>query len=227
MFYYLGRKYRLAQYYPQPTHDRIIEPFAGSAAYSLHADNWQREVTLVELDPRTVAAWRYLLRASVSDVQGLPDVRTGERLSDYQLSHEEQCLMGFAINPGASQRSNTVTRFSRWAAQKKYICENIHKVKHWTLIEGDYRTAPDVRATWFIDPPYYRSGKFYMTNTVNYEELRVFVHQRRGQRIVCEQEGATWLPFRELRTERATRGRASVEMVWMSNTRRVLKKRKP
>ena len=35
------------------------------------------------------------------------------------------------------------------------------KVRHWRIIEGDYRDAPDVAATWFVDPPYQDKGKHY------------------------------------------------------------------
>lgn len=36
MFYYYGAKNLLSRYYPEPKHDIIIEPFAGSAAYSCY-----------------------------------------------------------------------------------------------------------------------------------------------------------------------------------------------
>ena len=36
MFYYYGRKKQIAKYYPEPKYDTIVEPFAGSAAYSLY-----------------------------------------------------------------------------------------------------------------------------------------------------------------------------------------------
>ena len=41
MFYYYGRKKQIIRHYPSPNYDTIIEPFAGSAAYSLYKDNWQ------------------------------------------------------------------------------------------------------------------------------------------------------------------------------------------
>ena len=50
MFYYYGRKKQMAKHYPSPNYDTIIEPFAGSAAYSLFGDNWQKNVILIEKD---------------------------------------------------------------------------------------------------------------------------------------------------------------------------------
>ena len=44
MFYYYGRKKQIAKYYPKPNFNTIIEPFAGSAAYSLHNDNWKKNM---------------------------------------------------------------------------------------------------------------------------------------------------------------------------------------
>lgn len=219
MFYYLGRKQRIAHLYPQPEYARIVEPFAGSAAYSMHGDNWQLDVTLVELDSNTMSVWRYLQAAERSDILALPDVQPGEKLSDFALlSEPERWLMRYAINPGSSQRSNVVTRFSRWHVQKPEVARNLHKIKHWTLIEGDYRVAPDVEATWFIDPPYHRSGRFYMTNDLHYPEVAAFACSRRGQVVVCEQDGADWLPFIALRDERSARGTSSREVVWLADT---------
>lgn len=36
MFYYYGRKKQIAKHYPAPNFEAIVEPFAGSASYSLH-----------------------------------------------------------------------------------------------------------------------------------------------------------------------------------------------
>ena len=44
MFYYYGRKKQIAKCYPKPNFNTIIEPFAGSAAYSLHNDNWKKNM---------------------------------------------------------------------------------------------------------------------------------------------------------------------------------------
>lgn len=44
MFYYYGRKKQLAKLYPKPNYSVIIEPFAGSAAYSLFDENWKKKL---------------------------------------------------------------------------------------------------------------------------------------------------------------------------------------
>jgi site-specific DNA-adenine methylase len=42
MWSYYGGKSKIVQYYPDPKYDTIIEPFAGSAQYSLYGDNWKK-----------------------------------------------------------------------------------------------------------------------------------------------------------------------------------------
>lgn len=72
-------------------------------------------------------------------------------------------------------------------------------ISHWQLTEGDYTAAPDIEATWFIDPPYNcPAGRFYQVGALDYAALATWCQSRQGQVIVCEQAGATWLPFQPL-----------------------------
>ena len=61
---------------------------------------------------------------------------------------------------------------------------------------GDQRQAPDIEATWFIDPPYQgvKKGHKHGADTIDFDELAERVMTRRGQVIVCEGP-STWLPF--------------------------------
>lgn len=202
MFYYLGRKKAVSRHYPGPRHDLVIEPFAGSAAYSLHGGHWQRRVVLNDLNPMVVRAWGYLKQASEQDILALPVPERGQRLSAIRtLSEVERWLIAQHINPGADQRSDVVTGFSRWPVGKKYIAANLHKVRHFEIREGEYHTSladlEDEPATWFVDPPYAGIG-YYRTNTVDYAALGAWCRERRGQVVVCERQGAEWLPFRPL-----------------------------
>ena len=61
MFYYYGRKKQIAKHYPEPSYDTIVEPFAGSAAYSLYGNHWKRRVILVEKDDRVSQIWKWLI----------------------------------------------------------------------------------------------------------------------------------------------------------------------
>lgn len=199
MFYYYGRKKQIAKHYPQPSHPIIIEPFAGSAAYSLHEDNWKNEVILMELNKPVVDLWKYLQAASVGDIAGLPDVKEGDMLDSFGLSDEERLLLSVHVIPGATSPRNKVGKFSRWPAGKKYILENIHKIKHWQINHGDYRQLENIKATWFIDPPYKKAGKHYTSSTMDYTSLADWVKSRDGQIIACEgQEHGNYLPFEPL-----------------------------
>jgi hypothetical protein len=60
MFSYYGSKSKIVDYYPPPKYKRIIEPFAGSARYSLKY--WQNDVLLVDKYPVIVEVWNYLLK---------------------------------------------------------------------------------------------------------------------------------------------------------------------
>ncbi len=44
--------------YPPPKFDKIIEPFAGSARYSLKY--WQKDVTLIDKYEVIVRTWKWL-----------------------------------------------------------------------------------------------------------------------------------------------------------------------
>ena len=57
MFSYYGSKSKIVDYYPPPKHKRIIEPFAGSARYSLKY--FDREINLYDKYPIVIEVWHY------------------------------------------------------------------------------------------------------------------------------------------------------------------------
>lgn len=72
-FGYYGGKYRNARkHYPRPAYGTIVEPFAGSAGYSVRYPD--RRVILCEKDPKVAAVWRYLLAVSPTEILAIPDV---------------------------------------------------------------------------------------------------------------------------------------------------------
>ena len=84
-------------------------------------------------------------------------------------------------------------------------------------IWADYRTAPDVEATWFIDPPYQAVKRGYHSN-IDYDALAKWCRSRKGLVIVCEQAGATWLPFKPLVSIKGTNNKVSTEAVWIQRS---------
>ena len=137
MFDYYGSKNQLAKMYPEPRYGLIVEPFAGSAGYSMY--------------------W----------LQKRPDIK---------------CVL--------VEKSDRV--FGMW--------------------------------TWFIDPPYQPVGGVRgngydkkcqcSANFIDFPALGEWCKSRMGQVIVCEQEGANWLPFRVLRETTNSQDKKYKEMIW-------------
>ena len=216
---YYGSKWRLARSgaYPPPLYDRIVEPFAGGAGYSLY---WpDLEVTLVDRDAELAAAWRWLIAARAKEICNLPLLEPGQTRDDVRWPCEEAKLfVGYWLSPGSAYSCNRLTSWadydkaSVWCERTRdALAAQIHLIDHWQIIEGDYASAPSQSATWFIDPPYQgRPGSHYRhgSGKIDYEALASWCHGRQGQVIVCESSDATWLDFEPLCSQWGTRGRS-------------------
>lgn len=176
----------------------------------------ERQVVLVDASPDVVAAWRYLIGTSPDEVRSLPLIEAGQDVGELECSEGGRVLISWCLN----QTSTPRRKLSSWGsfhnlkgaacywsrARREQAAIIAGKIKHWKVFLGDYRRLPDVRATWFIDPPY-QDGKVprgclwksnYPHGGVEYGELAGWVQSRRGQVIACEREGADWLPFKPL-----------------------------
>lgn len=204
MFNYFGSKGgKLLDLYPKPLYDQIIEPFAGSARYALRY--YERDVWINDLDPVIYEVWQWLLQATPRDIRSLPELRYHEKLTDYtQLSDTERKVLGFCTNLNTAVPSNTVTEFAssnklmrRFKQRALFYCP---RIRHWRLTNLSYAELPNLRATWYIDPPYQVQGKSYKHGPegIDFSHLAEWCKERRGQVMVCEGIGATWLPFRPL-----------------------------
>jgi site-specific DNA-adenine methylase len=65
MFSYYGSKSKIAQFYPEPAYDIIIEPFAGAGNYSLRY--WNRIVILNENYELLYKIWDWLINVEEKD----------------------------------------------------------------------------------------------------------------------------------------------------------------
>jgi site-specific DNA-adenine methylase len=229
-FSYYGGKYRIALRYPAPRHGRIIEPFAGSAGYSMRYPHM--DVTLIDLDENIVNVWRFLLGASSSEVLSLPDIPEGGTVDDLEVCDGAKALIGFWLNSGTSAPRKSPSAWMRsgirpncfWGQEaRKLISSQLEHVRHWRIIHGSYEDAPDDDATWFVDPPYQRAGKHYRRGSrdIDFEHLSQWCRSRKGQVIVCENEGADWLPFERFHDAKANQsnnvGRKSSEVMWTTH----------
>lgn len=199
LFSYFGGKWKHVPRYPRPEHDTIVEPFAGAAGYA--TAYYGRKVILVEKSPVIAALWRYLIAVKPEEILKLPTFRAGEKISDVPwLIPEARTLLGLRVGQGSQAPRD---KASPWGADnwndraKETLAKQVELIRHWTIIEGDYSAAPDVKATWFIDPPYQVEGFRYLAsgNAIDFPKLGEWCRARKGLVMVCENEGADWLPF--------------------------------
>lgn len=220
MFSYYGSKSKIIHLYPEPQHDLIIEPFAGSARYSLRY--WQRDVILCDKYHVITDVWKWLQKCSPKDLDALPLLRAGDKLEDYDLSDEERNYLGFVISEGVSSPRKTVTQ--RAAKKVNYKIQNtkniLHKIRHWKIVSDSYQSLKSLQteATWFIDPPYQNGGQHYPCSSkqIDYNDLAEFCLTRNGQVIVCENNNANWLPFSNLKSVWGGR-KSSTEVLYCNN----------
>jgi hypothetical protein len=215
LFYYYGRKKQIAKWYPEPMFDTIIEPFAGSAAYSLYNDNWKKDVILIEKDERVANIWKWLIKkATPKEILEMPILKIGDYTSEF--FHIIHAVTKQAFWYKTIKVTPVLAR--NWGISKRYMAENIHKIKHWKLITDDYSVAPDVEATWFIDPPYqYKSGMGYNhgSQVLDYKAVSKWTKHLKGQIIFCEGGEAKYLPFKPLLTLNGVAGKKSDEMIYI------------
>lgn len=202
--------------YPTPVHDKIIEPFAGSARYALRY--WQKEVLLVDKYEVVVKVWKYLQKCSPADILGLPRLQTGMELDKLGLSEEECLFLGLLAGIASIQPRNKVSRFcgeqNGNKNKLKNIAANLHKIRHWEIIHGSYEDIPNQNATWFIDPPYEFGGHAYVESEIDFKSLGEWCRSRFGQTIVCENTKASWLDFKPMAQMRGANGIYTTEAVW-------------
>lgn len=220
LFPFYGSKWRDAKRYPPPG-ELVVEPFAGSAGYSL----WHEpvRVELYDIDPIIVGVWSYLIGSKPADILALPDLEVGQSVDEIDVCQEARWLIGFWLNRGSAQPKKTKTAFSArteraqlvWSPRaRERIAADMPRIAHWTVTQASFeRTIPRPDATYFVDPPYVDKGRYYRCHDVDYLRLGKWVRNLPGVVVVCEQAGATWLPFEPLASIKSTKGR-SEEVVY-------------
>jgi site-specific DNA-adenine methylase len=205
MFTYYGTKKKLSKSYPKPSFDTIIEPFAGAAMYSLFDNYWEKNVILNDKYDKVFNIWNYLInQASISDIKNLPNLTTGLKLDDLNVSDVEKTLLGFYANPSSAVPKKTVSKRGEisWERHKQFLIDNLHKVKHWKICNVSYDELENIEGTWYIDPPYKFGGEYYHSSASNkhldYDKLAEWCLNRNGEIIVCENDKADWLSFKPL-----------------------------
>jgi hypothetical protein len=232
---YYGGKWRIAPRYPAPVHDTIVEPFAGAAGYSMRWPN--RNVILCDADPIIAGLWAYLIRTPAAEIRALP--AKVETVDDIHGPQEARWLVGFWLNagvsapcrtPGAWMRSGDYSPCQFWGEPaRERVARQVDAIRHWCIIHGSWESALDFAhdwhgisaATWYVDPPYSgKPGQYYRHHDIDYSALGQWCRNLHGQVIVCENEGAEWLPFRPFHNAKAMTkggGRVSREAIWTND----------
>ena len=228
---YYGGKWRAAPRYPAPRFSTIVEPFSGAAGYSMRYPD--RQIVLVEKYPTICEIWRYLIGVTPAEIRRIPEVEDIDDLPSW-VPQGARDLIGFCMNDACVSPSRTLSagrkklasmnrKFEGWSeAKRERVASQVDRIKHWQIIEGDYAAAPDIEATWFVDPPYdNKAGSYYVHSSLDYDALGSWCLDRKGQVLVCENEGASWLPFVPFATLKAgVNGSGSREVLWDRDTMR-------
>lgn len=228
-FNFFGGKWRAALRYPKPSYNTIIEPFAGAAGYSV--TYWDKNVILVDIDPIICNTWQYLIKATEKEILSLPDIPNGFTVDDFNITQEAKYLIGWWLNTATTRPCKSMSAWTRskfygeqkgsfWGEKiRQRIASQLKFIRHWRVMNSSYLSV-DIgqEVTWFVDPPYQLQGKNYRYNTIDYEQLACWCYGLPGQVVVCEQDGANWLPFRSFTTIQSnpsSRGKTwSRECIW-------------
>lgn len=224
-FSYFGSKCTLSKKYPAPSKDILIEPFAGSACYSLHYPH--KQVKLFDKYEVVCRIWDYLIHVSEEEILGLPLIDFDKSIDDYSICQEAKYLIGFWLMLSGTKPVTKHTSRSKqhiqggyvytrmvngikktsiegprllscWTEKNKQkIANQLQYIRHWKIEQKSYDLISNEDATWFIDPPYQKAGKAYTepSKNIDFNHLSEWCKDRQGEVIVCENAGASWLPF--------------------------------
>lgn len=219
MFSYYGSKSKIVDLYPPPKHKKIIEPFCGSARYSLKY--WQNDVLIMDKSENLINVWKWLQQCSKNDILKLPKLTTGLDIRKIELSEIERNFLSYLVASG--RPSNIVTKFMDYENGNqnvyKRIANSLNLIRHWEIKLGSYDELENVEATWFIDPPYMFGGEHYKESNKNIDfgKLAEWCKNRNGQTIVCENMKADWLDFKPLTKIQGACQTNTTEAIWSNH----------
>jgi hypothetical protein len=200
-----------------------MEPFAGSAAYSVYHAQHIDHAILIDADARLVDLWHEIQQMTEADVDLI-----GKQLDQERFTHRLLAGMpgGTQMRSNADSHSVTPRMRKDWPTVSVRIKRALPHIKTWEIIHGSYHDAPDIEATWFVDPPYQQNGTMAgagyrcSASAIDFDHLADWCRDRLGFTIVCEQSPACWLPFHPFATQANAAGIGTVsrqEVIWRSD----------
>lgn len=219
MFSYYGGKGRVAGRYPPPKYDLVIEPFAGAAWYSCKYQ-LGKDALLFDVDNNVATTWDWILnRATPDDLLYMSPHIPGKRMTGTYEDPGKDLYYRWWGNQGSNSPRNVA---GTWKSISQTSFSTIHikrllGVKSWKFQQKSYENAPNIEATWFIDPPYCQQNR-YKHNSIDYTALSKWCLSRQGQVIVCEAGSANWLPFKKLGIAPGSSNTSKLkdELIWIN-----------
>ena len=117
-FTYYGGKWSMARRYAPVRHELIIEPFAGSAGFSVRHE--APRAVLCDVNPQVAEVWRYLIATPADEIRALPLLLPGQDVADLPLCQEARWLIGWNLSKGAESPRRTL---SAWGRVPKYASQ--------------------------------------------------------------------------------------------------------
>jgi hypothetical protein len=184
-----------------------VEPFAGAAGYALRYRD--RKVFLYDADPQVMTIWAMIVQNRKLDKRLPRDLPVGADARELTRDEDVLCLLRYSAGVASIKGQWKVSAWGSkaWPLTRRRIVEEAPTVSHWRGECLSFERAPNRAATWYVDPPYSVCGVGnYTHSVVDYSAIADCVLNKwRGQRIVCEEDGANWLPFEKLVARRNSR----------------------
>lgn len=222
-FSYYGAKYFASKYLGKPRRNVIVEPFAGSACYSLR---WGcPNVRLYDVSDDICDLWDFLINCSERDVLSIPE-KFDHMDEVFSLPRGPQLLVRHWIGKGRAEPSNAI---SPWYMKHRLedncrvwgppirarVANQKPGISRWTIDKCSWESIPIIDAHYHVDPPYSgQPGRRYPHDAVDFAALSEWCRSLPGAVDVCENQGADWLPFEPLCDVRSMKGGTSKEVVW-------------
>jgi site-specific DNA-adenine methylase len=169
-FKYSGNKRRMLKYLPAPPHGMmIVEPFAGSAAYSMAHSQFGRKIQLAEANEDVRVLWEWLrTEATEERLIELEKMRPKEKVqvATLKLPKPEETLMRLTCSGVYTGQLSSTILYSQHSVDFSNIRRLLPVIRNQVLpLLKDYRETVTLDGFMFLDPPYLGTQGNYKDKT--------------------------------------------------------------